>query len=91
MLEDTCVNAYDIYLQTYKNATEQVVSTVLKAVWDNVDQLPAFHPVFKEWTRERAVDPGVTVPYHPAAIRFYQERGLWSARMDEAQKKLLAP
>ncbi len=75
---------------THKNATEQVVTTVAKAIWDNVDQLPPFHPVFKEWTRDRAVDPDVTVPYHPAAIRFYKERGLWTARMDEAQKRLLA-
>jgi TRAP transporter TAXI family solute receptor len=87
---DTCVNAYDIYVLTHKNATEQVVTTVLKAIWDNVDQLPPFHPVFKEWTRDRAVDPGVTLPYHPAAIRFYKERGVWTPPMDEAQKKLLA-
>ena len=90
VVEDTCVNAYDIYLLSHKRATEQVVTTVLKAIWDNVDKLPPLHPVFREWTRERAVDPSVTVPYHPAAILFYKERGLWTGKMDEAQKKLLA-
>ncbi len=90
VVEDTCVNAYDIYLLTHKRATEQVITTVLKAIWDNVDKLPPLHPVFKEWTRERSVDPEVTIPYHPAAIQFYKERGLWTAKMDEAQKKLLA-
>ena len=90
IVEDTCVNAYDIYFLTHKRATEQVVTTVLKAIWENVDKLPPLHPVFKEWTRERSVDPEVTIPYHPAAIQFYKERGLWTAKMDEAQKKLLA-
>ncbi|MBI2370266.1 MAG: TAXI family TRAP transporter solute-binding subunit [Deltaproteobacteria bacterium] len=90
VLEDTCVNAYDIYLLSHKAASEQVVAALLKAVWDNVDKLPPLHPVFKEWTRERAVHPDVTIPYHPAAIAFYKERGLWSARMDDAQRKLLA-
>ena len=90
VVEDTCVIAYDIYLLTHKGATEQVVTTVLKSIWDNVDKLPPLHPNFKEWTRERAVDPDVTIPYHPAAILFYKERGLWPARMDEAQRKLLA-
>ncbi len=90
IVEDTCVVAYDIYLTTHKGAPDPVVATVLKAIWDNVDKLPPQHPTFKEWTRERAVDPEVTVPYHPAAVQFYKERGTWSPKMDEAQRKLLA-
>jgi TRAP transporter TAXI family solute receptor len=90
VVEDTCVLAYDIYLVTHKGATEQVITTILKAIWDNVDKLPPLHPTFKEWTRERAVDPDVTIPYHPGAFQFYKEHGLWSAKMDEAQRKLLA-
>jgi uncharacterized protein len=90
VVEDTCVNAYDIYLVTHKGIGEQVITTILKAIWDNVDTLPPLHPTFKEWTRERAVDPEVTVPYHAGAVQFYQERGLWPVKMDEAQKKLLA-
>lgn len=90
VVEDTCVNAYDIYLTTYKGLTEQVVGTILKAIWENVDKLPPFHPLFKEWTRERAVDPDVTIPYHPGAVQFYRERGVWSTKMDDAQRKLLA-
>lgn len=90
VVEDTCVNAYDIYLTTHKGAADHVIGMILKATWDNVEKLPALHPTFKEWTRERAVDPEATVPYHPAAVQFYKERGRWPAKMDEAQRKLLA-
>lgn len=90
IVEDTCVSAYDTYLVTHRAAAQQVVATVLGAVWDNVEKLPPIHPQFKEWTRERAVSPEVTIPYHSAAIGFYRERGLWTAKMEEAQKKLLA-
>jgi len=90
IVEDTCVSAYDTYLLTHRAGAQQVVTTILGAIWDNVDKLPPIHPQFKEWTRERAVSPDVTIPYHPAAIGFYRERGLWTARMEEAQKKLLA-
>jgi uncharacterized protein len=90
MVDDTCTIAYDIYLTTHKAAQDQVVSSTLKAIWDNVEKLPPVHPIFKEWTKERAVDPDVTTAYHPAAVQFYKERGLWSAKMDEAQRKLLA-
>ncbi len=90
VVEDTCFIAYDIYLTTHKGAPDPVVAAVLKAIWDNVDKLPPQHPTFKEWTRERAVDPEVTIPCHPAAVQFYKERGTWSPRMDEAQRTLLA-
>jgi uncharacterized protein len=87
---DTCVVAYDIYLSTHKAAPDQVVAGALKSVWDNVEKLSPVHPIFKEWTRDRAVAPDVTMPYHPAAVQFYKDHKVWSANMDEAQKKLLA-
>ena len=90
VVEDTCFVAYDICLTSSKLESNEVVVAVLKAVWENIAKLPPFHPAFNEWTRERAVDPDVTIPYHPAAIEFFKEKGVWSAKMDEAQKKLLA-
>jgi len=48
------------------------------------------NPQFKEWTRERAAAADVTMAYHPAAAQFFKDKGIWSAKMDESQKKLLA-
>ena len=90
IVEDTCVNACDIYLLTHKASPDLVVSTVLKGIWDNIDKLPPLHPQFKDWTRERAASADVTMPYHPAALQFYKEKGLWSGKADETQRKLLA-
>ena len=73
-----------------KALPDAVVRNVLQAIWVNVEKLPQFHPGFAEWTKARAVDPEVTIPYHPAAIRYFKDSGVWSAKMDEAQKKLLA-
>jgi len=87
--EDTCVNAYDIYLTTHKASAEKVVNSILKNIWDNVDKLAPLHPGFKDWTRPRAVDADVTIPYHPAALQFYKERAAWPASMDDAQRRLL--
>jgi len=90
IVEDTCVYTYDIYLVGHKALPDAVVRNVLQAIWVNVEKLPQFHPGFAEWTKARAVDPEVTIPYHPAAIRYFKDSGVWSAKMDEAQKKLLA-
>jgi len=90
IVEDTCAFTYDIYLLGHKALPDAVVRNVLQAIWVNIDKLPQFHPSFAEWTKARAVDPEVTLPYHPAAARFFKENGVWPANMDEVQKKLLA-
>jgi TRAP transporter TAXI family solute receptor len=87
---DTCVLSYDIYFVGHKALSGQTVQATLKALWDNIEKLPPLHAQFKEWTRERAASTDVTIPYHPAAVQFYKEKGAWSAKMDETQKKLLA-
>jgi TRAP transporter TAXI family solute receptor len=90
VVEDTCATAYDIYFATHKSAPDRVVAAILKAIWDNEEKLKPIHPGFREWTRDRAVDPDATIPYHPAAVQFYKEQKNWPAKMEEAQKKLLA-
>lgn len=89
VVEDTCVVAYDIYFATHKAASDQLVNAVLKAIWDNEEKLKPIHPRFSEWTRSRAAFEDVTIPYHPGAIKFYQEKGVWKKEMDQAQQKLL--
>jgi len=88
--EDTCFIAYDSYLAAGKNLPDPVVEAALKALWDNESQLGPIHPMLREWTRDRAVGPDVTIPYHPAAVRFYKDRGVWRPELDQLQQKLLS-
>ncbi len=90
IVEDTCVFAYDMYLVTHKALPNAVGHAAVKAIWENIDKLPPLHPNFNDWTRQRAVFPDVTIPYHPGAIKFYKEQGAWKAEMDQVQQKLLA-
>lgn len=89
VVEDACLVAYPIYFATHKGAADAVVGAVLKALWDNEDKLKPVHPVFREWTRDRAATAETTIPYHPAAIQFYRDKGMWKPEMDQAQAKLL--
>jgi uncharacterized protein len=90
IVEDTCVVAYDTYFFAGKTVPDQVVEAALKAVWEGGEQLVPIHPMFKEWTQDRAVDADASIPYHPGAIRFYKERNVWKPGMDQVQQKLLA-
>jgi uncharacterized protein len=91
VVEDTCFLAYDTYLVASKLVPDLVVEATLKAISDRVEELHPVHPLLKEWTRERFVDPEPTLPYHPGAIRYYKDKGVWSAAMDQVQQRLLAP
>jgi uncharacterized protein len=90
VVEDTCFIAYDLYVVAGKGAPDAMVESTLRSIWDNIDKLPAIHPIFKEWTRERAVTSEMTIPYHPAAVRFFKERAAWKPEHDALQQKLLA-
>jgi TRAP transporter TAXI family solute receptor len=88
--EDTCLIAYDSYFAASKSLPDAVVEAALKALWDHESELAPIHPMLREWTRERAVGPDVTIPYHPAAIRFFKEHATWKPEMDQVQQKLLS-
>ena len=90
MIEDTCFIAYDTYLAAGKNTPDHVVEAALKALFDNESQLGPIHPMLREWTRDRAAGADVTIPYHPGAIRFFKERGVWKPEMDKIQQQLLS-
>jgi uncharacterized protein len=90
VMEDICLIAYDSYFAASKSLPDAVVEAALKALWDHEGELAPIHPMLREWSRDRAVGPDVTIPYHPAAIRFFKERGTWKSEMDQVQQKLLS-
>jgi uncharacterized protein len=88
--EDMCAIAYDVYVVAGKTVSDAVLEAVLRAVWEHGDKLAPIAPIFKEWTRDRMVSADITMPYHPTAIRFYKERGVWKPEHDQAQQRLLS-
>ena len=89
VVEDICVVTYDAYVVAGKGTSDAVVEGLLKAIWDNGARLAPFHPLLREWSRERMAGANVTIPYHPAAVRFYREHGAWNAETDQTQQRLL--
>ena len=86
---DTWLIDYPNNLVTYQDFSDEAVYLMAKAIWENEDELVAIHRKFKGW-QKRMVFPGVVIPYHPGAIRFYKEVGAWTDEMDKVQQKLLS-
>jgi TRAP transporter TAXI family solute receptor len=90
VVEDICVIANDIHIVTSKLAPDATVEALLKSTWEHSDRLLTLHPIFREWARARMAAPEATIPYHPAAVRFYREHGAWTPEIEQAQQKLSA-
>ena len=59
--------------------SQDLVYKILKAVYDNSEERNAIHPMAKKYTIENAFRGSKSVPvgYHPGAIKYYKEKGIW--------------
>jgi uncharacterized protein len=90
VLTDAALLNNDIYLVAAKAFSDDAAYAIVKVLWDNIKDLQAAHPSLRSWQRSRMISTAAYIPYHPGAIRFYKEKGLWTKQMDELQAKLLA-
>ena len=87
--EDTCLVTHYMNLAVSKNMADDVAYAVAKAVWEKIEETHAIHADFKRyWRRESVVVPQ-SIPFHPGAVRFYKEAGVWTAALDQHQEGML--
>lgn len=85
---DTYVLGYPLQLVGSTKVSDKAVHTLVKAWWDNLGDLQTKHPLLKQWTKETQAITNFTVPYHPGAIHFYKEMGVWTAKHDAREKEI---
>lgn len=75
------VIAYDALVFAHKGTSADAVYKLTKAMHDNKKPLAKAFPVFNGFQQKAmAKDLGV-IKYHPGAIKFYKEKGLWPPKM----------
>jgi TRAP transporter TAXI family solute receptor len=60
---------------TSATVPDDVVYTVVKAVFDNFDRFKGLHPAFATLKEEDMISAGLSAPLHPGAETYYRERG----------------
>ena len=60
---------------TKAGVPDEVVYTVVKAVFDNFDRFKGLHPAFANLKEEDMISGGLSAPLHPGAEKYYKERG----------------
>jgi TRAP transporter TAXI family solute receptor len=74
--EPTNVVAFDMSFFTNKDVPEPIVYTVTKTLHDNKPALVAAFPPMALFNPAGMAKPLKAVPFHPGALKFYQEVGL---------------
>ena len=68
--------AVKMLLLTDASMPEELVYSLAKTFWENLDELGKAHAVMKTVTREMAVKDLSGIPLHPGAEKYYRETGL---------------
>ncbi len=60
---------------TDASTPDEVVYTLVKAIFENFDDFKKLHPAFGNLTEEQMIKDGLSAPLHPGAEQYYKERG----------------
>lgn len=61
---------------TSAKVPEDVIYTVVKAVFENFDEFQQLHPAFSNLKKEEMIRDGLSAPLHNGAVKYYKETGL---------------
>lgn len=76
--EPVTISAYDIFLTVSADTPADQVQAILAALYDAFPQLQQDYPPLRGGDRDRMAASTNTAPYHPGAVAFYEERGMWT-------------
>lgn len=84
------IASYYYGLVCYPDLDEDVVYKLTKGIYNGYDIYSPMHPSLKLWTRESALATDRFLsPYHPGAVKFFKEIGVWTTAHEKRQAELL--
>jgi hypothetical protein len=73
----------------YADAIELEVYAVTKAITESYDLYRQAMPIMERWEPPRSSGYPSPLPFHDGAIRYFKERGVWSAEHQSWQVGIL--
>lgn len=80
VVEPVTLMGYEYTVLAGKDVAEDTVYKLVKALAENEKALAESHGIFKQFDPARMA-VALDVPYHPGAIKFYKEQGVWPPKM----------
>lgn len=72
------INVGSMQLLTHANVDEDLIYTLTKIIWENREAITARHPAGRAINEANAARD-VGTEFHPGAIKFYKEIGIWKS------------
>lgn len=79
VLEPTTFVTYDYMLWTHKGLSNETVYKVTKVMHTQESQLKQGGPLWRSYSADKRLAKPQGHPYHPGAVKYYKEAGLWPA------------
>lgn len=77
VLQEMPVQAYDGVMVTHAKAPDELIYKITKALYENADAVKNGSPTLAGFALNKMAKKTDPVEYHPGAIAFYREKGLW--------------
>ncbi len=72
-----------------RHMSDDTAYLVVKSVMEHAEEFKAVATEFYEYGKDWALMPNFPVPYHPGAIKYLKEAGIWTNEAETQQQKLL--
>lgn len=87
--EPTPVLSYQTTLYSRADLDDEIVKKIMDALWNNADELPVVTRTLATWVPENYANTNAVIPFHPAAVEFYKEQGVWTDELQKHQDEVL--
>lgn len=82
--------SYEIPIVARESLSDDAAYKFTKTVWEHHKELRRVFKPLATWTPNRYASTKAVIPYHPGAIKFYREQGVWPLELEKYQNALLA-
>ena len=87
--EDTWLNTFRNAVASWDTFPDEAAYAILEALWNNMEKYQKVHILLRDMTKQKLATTEATVPFHPGAVKFYKEKGLWTNELENLQRSLL--
>lgn len=74
------VMAFDMFLSSSKKTSDETVYKAVKALYENKAELIKITGIYRAFNPKKMAPAFKGVSYHPGAIKFYKEAGIWPGK-----------